>query len=64
MIHRNQGATRHPRRYNGTNGNGKEEEEVWFLLQTAVISLNSINQLSSVMVKCGVFFDVWTEFLI
>jgi hypothetical protein len=26
MIHRNQGATRHPRRCNGTNGNGKEED--------------------------------------
>jgi hypothetical protein len=28
MIHGNQGATKHPRRCNGTNGNGKEEEEV------------------------------------
>jgi hypothetical protein len=27
-IHRNKGATRHPRRCNGTNGNGKEEEGV------------------------------------
>jgi hypothetical protein len=27
MIHRNLGATRHPRRCNDTNGNGKEEEE-------------------------------------
>jgi hypothetical protein len=27
MIHRTQGATRHPRRCNGTNGSGKEEEE-------------------------------------
>jgi hypothetical protein len=25
-IHRNKGATRHPRRCNGTNGNGKEAE--------------------------------------
>jgi hypothetical protein len=25
-IHRNKGATRHPRRYNGINGNWKEEE--------------------------------------
>jgi hypothetical protein len=27
MIHRNKGAIRHPQRRNGTNGNGKEEEE-------------------------------------
>jgi hypothetical protein len=26
MIHKNQYASRHPRRCNGTNGNGKEEE--------------------------------------
>jgi hypothetical protein len=30
-IHRNQGATRHPRRCNGTNGNGKEEEVITIL---------------------------------
>jgi hypothetical protein len=34
-----------------------------FLLQTAIISLNSINQLIFVMVKCGVLFEVRTEFL-
>jgi hypothetical protein len=28
-----------------------------------IISLNSINQLISVMVKCGVLFEVRTEFL-
>jgi hypothetical protein len=27
------------------------------------ISLNSINQLIFVLVKCGVVFEVWTEFL-
>jgi hypothetical protein len=27
------------------------------------MSLNSINQLSSVTVKCGVLFEVGTEFL-
>jgi hypothetical protein len=36
---------------------------VWFLLKTAIISLNSINQLTYVMVKCGVLFEVRTEFL-
>jgi hypothetical protein len=36
---------------------------VWFLVQTAIISLNSVNQLIFVMVKCGVFFAVRTEFL-
>jgi hypothetical protein len=33
------------------------------LLQTAIISLNSVNQLVFVMVKCGVFFAVRTELL-
>jgi hypothetical protein len=28
-----------------------------------IISLNSINQLTFVMVKCGVLFEVRTEFL-
>jgi hypothetical protein len=36
---------------------------VWFSLQTAIISLNSINQLIFVMVKCCVLFEVRTEFL-
>jgi hypothetical protein len=36
---------------------------VWFSLQTAFISLNGINQLIDVMVKCGVLFEVRTEFL-
>jgi hypothetical protein len=36
---------------------------VWFSLQTAVISLNSVNQLNFVMMKCGVLFEVRTEFL-
>jgi hypothetical protein len=36
---------------------------VWFSLQTAIISLNSVNRLISVMVKWGVFFAVSTEFL-
>jgi hypothetical protein len=34
----------------------------WFSLQTAIISLNSINQLIFVMVKFGVLFEVRTEF--
>jgi hypothetical protein len=33
------------------------------LTVTAFISLNSINQLIFVMVKCGVLFEVRTEFL-
>jgi hypothetical protein len=32
-------------------------------LQTVIISLNGVNQLIFVMVKCGVFFEVRTEFL-
>jgi len=34
-----------------------------FSVQTAIISLNSVNQLIFVMVKCGVLFEVRTEFL-
>jgi hypothetical protein len=33
------------------------------LTVTAIISLNSINQMIFVMVKCGVFFAARTEFL-
>jgi hypothetical protein len=36
---------------------------VWFSLQTSIISLNSVNQLIFVMVKCCVFFAVRTEYL-
>jgi multisubunit Na+/H+ antiporter MnhE subunit len=36
---------------------------VWFFLQTAINSLNSITQLIVVMVKCCVLFEVRTEFL-
>jgi hypothetical protein len=36
---------------------------VWFLLQTGIIYLNSINQLIFVMVKCGVLYEVRTAFL-
>jgi hypothetical protein len=32
-------------------------------MQPVIISLNSVNQLIFVMVKCGVFFEVGTEFL-
>jgi D-alanyl-lipoteichoic acid acyltransferase DltB (MBOAT superfamily) len=35
----------------------------WFSLQTAIISLNSVNQLIFVMVKCDVLFEAWTKFL-
>jgi hypothetical protein len=30
-------------------------------MQTAIISVNNINQSIFVM-KCGVFFEVWTDF--
>jgi hypothetical protein len=33
------------------------------LVQTVIISLNGINLLIFVMVKCGVLFEVRTEFL-
>jgi hypothetical protein len=36
---------------------------LWFSLQTAIISLNSVNRLIFVTVKCGVFFAVRTGFL-
>jgi hypothetical protein len=35
----------------------------WFSLQTAIITLNTINQLIFVMVKYGVLFEVRTGFL-
>jgi hypothetical protein len=35
----------------------------WFLLQTAIISLNRVNLLIFVMVRCGVLFEERTEFL-
>jgi hypothetical protein len=34
-----------------------------FSLKAAIISLNSINQLIFVLVKCGVLFEVRTKFL-
>jgi hypothetical protein len=36
---------------------------VRFSVQTDVISLNSVNRLIDVTVKCGVFFAARTEFL-
>jgi hypothetical protein len=35
----------------------------WVLYDSRFISLNDINQLIFVMVKCGVLFEVRTEFL-
>jgi D-alanyl-lipoteichoic acid acyltransferase DltB (MBOAT superfamily) len=35
----------------------------WFSPETAIISLNSINQLIFVMVKCDVLFEIRTELL-
>jgi hypothetical protein len=39
------------------------KEGVPMLLKQRLISLNSVNQLIFVMVKCGVLFEVRTEFL-
>jgi hypothetical protein len=36
---------------------------IWFSVLTAIISLNSVNRLIFVTVKCGVFFAVRTECL-
>jgi hypothetical protein len=36
---------------------------VCFSVQTAIMLLNSVNQLIFVMVKCGVLFEVRTEFV-
>jgi hypothetical protein len=36
---------------------------VWFFLQTVINSLNVVNKLILVMVKCGVLFEVQTEFV-
>jgi hypothetical protein len=36
---------------------------VWFSAQSLIVYLNSVNQLIFVMVKCGVLFEVRTEFL-
>jgi hypothetical protein len=36
---------------------------VRFLVLTVIISLNSVNQLTFVMVKCVVLFEVRTEIL-
>jgi hypothetical protein len=36
---------------------------VWFSLQTAIISLNTINHLIFVMVNYGILFEVRTELL-
>jgi hypothetical protein len=34
---------------------------VWFSLQTVIISLNSVNQMMFVMVKCGVLSEAGAE---
>jgi hypothetical protein len=36
---------------------------VWFSVSTAIIYLNSVNQLIFLMAKCSVLFEVRTEFL-
>jgi hypothetical protein len=38
-------------------------ESYMILTLNAIISLNGVNQLNFVMVKCGVFFAVRTELL-
>jgi hypothetical protein len=42
---------------------GKKEDDSLLGYFTSIISLNNINQLIFVMVKCGVLFEVRTEFL-
>jgi hypothetical protein len=36
---------------------------VWFSVQAAIISVNNVTHLIIVIVKCGVLFEVRTEFL-
>jgi hypothetical protein len=36
---------------------------IFLSVKIGIIYLNSINLLVFVMVKCGVLFEVWTEFL-
>jgi hypothetical protein len=36
---------------------------VWVSVWTAIVSLNIVNELMFVMVKCGVLFEVRTELL-
>jgi hypothetical protein len=36
---------------------------VWVSVQTVIITLNNINELIFVMVKCGVIFEVRNELL-
>jgi hypothetical protein len=36
---------------------------VWLSVQREIISLNGIKELTFLMVKCGVLFEVRTEFL-
>jgi hypothetical protein len=46
--------------------NAKQTEQrnyVEFPMLQEVLNLNSVNQLIAVMVKCGVLFEVRTEFL-
>jgi hypothetical protein len=38
-------------------------EFVCFSMQTVTIPMNSVNQLIFAMVKYGVFFEVWAQFL-
>jgi hypothetical protein len=42
-------------------GTGKKKKYLCVLYGSAIISLNSINQFISVMVKCGVLFEGLTE---
>jgi hypothetical protein len=36
---------------------------ILFLLETVIISLNSVNMLIYIMLKSGVLFEEWTESL-
>jgi hypothetical protein len=68
MIHRNQGATRHPRRCNGTNGKEKEEEyklytfSIYNVLQAPALPLPQAQTFSSAL--CSQTFSICMGFLI
>jgi hypothetical protein len=50
-IHRNQGATRHPRRWNGTNGNGKEEDFCLGIIKNDLPQQNEIVSCAAVYLQ-------------
>jgi hypothetical protein len=45
------------------DGPGSPHASLWCQVSSVGLNLNSVNQLIFVMVKCGVLFEVRTEFL-